>query len=48
MDTLSKEIPIVTESQKYIEHDEVVPKVIPKPVASEIIQKEIKLNETKK
>lgn len=47
-DQLKKEIPLVTEAQKYIDHDRVVPSIIPKPIASEIIQKEIKLNETKK
>lgn len=47
-DQLIKEIPIVTERQKYIDHDRVVPAFIPKPNESEIILKEIKLNETKK
>lgn len=41
-------MPIVTEGQKYIDHDSLIPKVIPQTSVTEIIQKEIKLNETKK
>lgn len=47
-DELSKEFPIVTEAQKFVDHDSVIPKFIPKPIASEIIEKERKINETNK
>jgi len=36
-ESISREIPIVTEAQKYIDHDSVIPKVIPPASASEII-----------
>jgi hypothetical protein len=36
-ESISLEIPIVTEAQKYIDHDSVIPRVIPPASASEII-----------
>lgn len=34
---VSKEVPIVTEGQKYIDHDSLIPKVIPQTSVTEII-----------